>query len=261
MKKSNIVFRLSAKLLVFCVAASLTAGSAAWAVMNSQNYQVRDDSVNIGGSEAGSASYRFDQTVGEVGSGEMASSQYILRAGYQKLGEPFLALTLPAANLDLNQPGVMNLSMSTTTNASAGATVNVKTDSETGYTLTVNADYLNVMKDSATNEAFADYTEVQDGVPESWSVGGGVYEFGFSAFGNDVSDSTWGAGSACTNPAANSLKFMGFNSTTTILVASSNLATTQNGTETFLCFAAEQKGVLAPAGSYTASITVTAIAQ
>lgn len=149
--------------------------------------------------------------------------------------------------------------------ATGGATWNVKTNSGTGYKLEVAPDTDPAMQSSPT-VYFADYTEAVTGTPENWSVSS-AYEFGFSAYGTDVSTSTWGTNTSACNDGANGdltwasglRKYRGFvDDTTKIQVATRSTTTTTAGVDTTVCFAAEQNGVYAPAGSYNATITATA---
>ncbi|MDP3093695.1 MAG: hypothetical protein Q8N16_02930 [bacterium] len=228
--------------------------------MKSENYIIQDDSVNVGGVDQKSTNYLSSDTIGEVGTGEMASSSYKLKAGYQELQEVYISLTVPASNLSLS-----DMSLSTVvpvTNASGGAAWNIKTDNPGGYTLTLKTDKTSTLCTAGDVECFTDYSEVTSGTPETWNVNESQYQFGFSAFGNDVSTATWGTGSSCTSPSANNLKYRGFTSTTVIQIASSNARTDpSSGTDTSFCVAAEQKNVYAPNGSYTADITGTATTQ
>jgi len=153
-----------------------------------------------------------------------------------------------------------NLSL-TANSATAGTTWNVKTTNATGYTLSVNASAAPAMSDGTNS--FADYTEATSGTPDTWSVSN-AYEFGFSAFGSDVA-AAYGTDTSCDGgvahtPSAN-LKWRGFTGTTAIQVASSGSATAQAGTDTTVCFATEQDTVNAPSGTYTATITATAVTQ
>jgi hypothetical protein len=54
------------------------------AVMQSSNYKMESDSVNMGGGRGTSASYALESTAGEVTSGISESASYILKAGYQQ---------------------------------------------------------------------------------------------------------------------------------------------------------------------------------
>lgn len=138
----------------------------------------------------------------------------------------------------------------------------VVTNDTDGYTLTVESATTPAMQSGG--DAFDDYTETTPGTPEPWSVTG-AYEFGFSAFGDDVPTGTYGTGVACDDGGAGNIpadkNYQGFTGTTPIQVASSTDVTPFAGTDSTICFAAEQEGVFAPSGSYSATITGTATVQ
>jgi hypothetical protein len=147
-------------------------------------------------------------------------------------------------------------------NSAIGETTwTVKTNNVAGYNLNVKASTEPAMAHTTTTDTFADYSETVLGTPETWSVGSGDYEFGFSAYGDDVSDATWGAGVDCgtsSTISTNNLNYLGFK-TTDKTIATRNSVTPNTGVQTNVCFAAEQKDVYAPSGSYQAIITATAV--
>ncbi|KPJ55723.1 hypothetical protein AMJ49_06465 [Parcubacteria bacterium DG_74_2] len=136
----------------------------------------------------------------------------------------------------------------------------VTTNAQAGYTLDLHADDANCLDCAATSEYFTDATTTKN----TWSnlVDVDSYIFGFSVYGDDVGG--WGTGSSCGTggtPSA-TLHYSGFNSTNNIQVASSTSETSQTGTATTMCVAAEQgSNVYAPDGTYTTTITGTAAAQ
>jgi hypothetical protein len=147
-------------------------------------------------------------------------------------------------------------------NSAIGETTwTVKTNNVAGYNLNVKASTEPAMAHTTTTDTFADYSETVLGTPETWSVGSGDYEFGFSAYGDDVADGTWGTGVDCgthTTISTNNLNYLGFK-TTDKTIATRSSVTPNVGVETNICFAAEQKDVYAPSGSYQAIITATAV--
>jgi len=159
----------------------------------------------------------------------------------------------------------MSPNIATTQDTSIGSgNFVVKTNDAAGYTMSFRASSTPALHDAANS--FADYTD--SGSPEAWSVGAGAYEFGFSAYGTDVSDGTWDAGQvSCGSAGADSLtssvKWRGFTGTTPITgVASRSTVTDRVGVTTTLCVAAEQgNSVYAPTGTYYATIVGTATTQ
>lgn len=177
-----------------------------------------------------------------------------------------LAVTSGIAITDVGNINMGNLSVSTNELA-AGGTWNVTTNDVDGYTLAVSSATDAAMQHDVTADEFTDFNwdSTNDGnvTPAAWDAnkGSGVYVFGFSAYGDDVSAS-YGTGIACgTTTIPTDLNYAAFESTNLIQIASSTAPTSAAGTDATVCFAAEQVGVFAPSGSYTATITVTATTQ
>ncbi len=110
--------------------------------------------------------------------------------------------------------------------------------------------------------SFADYTEAVSGVPDVWSTSSGTQEFGYSAFGNNTPTATWGTSLGCgdtgTGVTAAAQKYRGF-SVSDVTIATLNTVTPNAGITTNICFAAHQNAVYAPSGTYSATITATAV--
>lgn len=148
-------------------------------------------------------------------------------------------------------------------NSSVGGSAwTVKTNNITGYTLGVKADASPALRiTAAPTNFFTDYTDTGN-VPEQWSLATGAKEFGFTAYGPNVTDGTWGTGDLCETSSGSgvpltTMKYVGFE-TTDQTIATSNTVTTTTGTVTNICFAAEQKDVFAASGTYNTTITATA---
>jgi len=170
-----------------------------------------------------------------------------------------------------------------TANSSIGTSSwNVKTNAIDGYTLAVKALTAPALKSGSNS--FDDYTEalgtcsdvskttratceavsaIWTPTPETWSVGSGDIEFGYSAYGTDVTTmGIWGTGTSCGSagtPTA-TLNYAGFttNNNTISTGTMTDLSVNPLGVTTTICFAAEQKDIYAPSGTYTATITATA---
>jgi hypothetical protein len=146
-------------------------------------------------------------------------------------------------------------------NSSVGTTTwVVTTNALNGYNLQIKASSSPAMKHTASSTiSFANYTEAVAGTPETWSVDGGTYQFGYSAFGGDVL-TAFGTGTNC---GASGVPTATLNyrhaSTSNITTANRTGVTTTSGATTTVCYAAGQNGVFAPSGTYNATITATAI--
>jgi hypothetical protein len=156
--------------------------------------------------------------------------------------------------------------LSTSQNTAVGsATWTVTTNSAGGYTLTLFASTAPALARSGGGGNIADYTPAVAETPETWSVPGGSVEFGFSAFGADVPTGTWGTDADCIAGAdvpSATLKWRDFDLTGSAdQVATVATVTTTSGTPTTMCVASEQDTIFASSGSYSATITATALAQ
>lgn len=159
-----------------------------------------------------------------------------------------------------------NVTMSPNLGISADSSIGAsswiaKTNSSTGYTLAVKASSSPALKNGVIS-SFADYTEGTPGTPETWSVESGTYQFGYSAYGDDTIDATWGTATGCGSggiPDANG-KYLGF-TTSDKTIANRSTVTPTSGIQTNICFSAEQNDIYAPSGTYTATITATMTAS
>ena len=148
-----------------------------------------------------------------------------------------------------------------TQNTAVGSTTwTVITNNQAGYALTVKASAAPALVDSTPNpdESFTDYSEASAGTQETWSVTN-AYEFGWSAFGSDVTG--YGTDTDCAatyDVPSTGLLWEGFDGVTPIQMATSGSETDQDGMDTTLCVATEQETVFAPSGTYSATITATA---
>ena len=147
--------------------------------------------------------------------------------------------------------------------AIATSTWTVRTNNAAGYTLALKASSSPAMRLNTNVATFInDYTEASSDVPETWSVGASTAEFGYSAYGTDVSAGTWGTvGSAlcgATSTPSAALKYLGF-TTSNFTIASRSSTTTQSGVATTVCYAVEQGSTnYIASGIYSAWITTTA---
>lgn len=147
-----------------------------------------------------------------------------------------------------------NLSI-TNNKATGGSTWSVVTNNETGYALNVVASGTPAL--ASSNDSFDEYSS-----GGTWTVPTAAKEFGFSAYGADATSlQTTGDCIGAGDPAATSLVYQGFDSSTPMLIASSTAVTSVDGTPTNICFGAEQNGVFAKSGTYTATITATVTVQ
>ena len=159
----------------------------------------------------------------------------------------------------------MSPNIGITQNKSIGSSSwNVTSNSATGYTLVVHANASPALVKPAgpgAADSFNDYTPAAT-IPDTWGgVASSDKEFGFSARGTD-SLASFGGATTCGNTGTGvpdtSSKFLGFNNTTDIQIATRSTITTPSGVPTYICFAAEQgSAIYATAGQYQTTITAT----
>jgi len=226
-------------------------------VMQSSNYQIEFDSVNVGGARSSSTSYSLEDTTGEIATGPSDSASFQLRAGYQQMNETYLALT-PASNITLTPSlgGIVG------GEANGSTTVTVTTDNLAGYQLTIVSSSSPAMQREGGGDAIADY--VPDGaVPDFFfSVDPGNAELGLSVEGTDIADRFRDDGASCSVDTGDATdRCWDAPSTTPFTIAERSSSNHPSGTDTDLKFRAgigANAGVLE--GAYTATSTITLIA-
>lgn len=250
--KSTMTLRTGGFLLIIGMVIFLTPLFASSQVMQSASYKIRADSLNFGGLRSTSASYTIEDTFGEIATGVSSSTTYSLRAGYQQMLEVGIAITSPA---DVTMPNV-----SASGGASNGeATWTVTTDNAAGYSLSARASSDPALTSGANN--FTDYTPAGGDPDYTFSIASSDSEFGFSPEGVDITTRFRDNGSSCNAGAGDTTDrcWDGF-STTNQTIASGSSANHITGTDTTIKFQAEIGSASSQAaGTYTATITITAV--
>lgn len=159
-------------------------------VMQSSNYQIQSDSLNVGGNDTGSSTnYNLLSTIGETGTGVSDSESYTLGAGYRQMQEIYIALT-GATNVSMS-PAIPGVSGG---DANGSTTVTVTTDSSSGYALTLVSENAPAMQKGA--ETIADYNPV--GNPTlNFAANNGEAFFGFTPEGAHIVSLFKDNGSLC----------------------------------------------------------------
>lgn len=256
------LFKNNYKLTILVIFLLFVFGQAVRAaVMESENYKIQFDSINSGGERQTSENYIMEDTIGEIATGQSSSESYNLYAGYQQMNETYLSLS-DGANVSMS---AIDMTNSTST---GGTSWTVIADNPAGYKLEVSAESVAgcdaYLCDADNGNEFADYQEASGTTPEVWNTQDGRYEFGFSAYGDDVADGTWGSGASCGSGTSlpQDLKYRGFNDQPdagpeTIQIASRAARTDSSGITSYFCLGAVQSHTYAPSGTYTATTTVT----
>ncbi len=246
-KSTASIFVISLMFLI--VPVILYAGS-----MNSGNYSIQSDSINIGGSDADSTSYASQDTMGEVSTGISSSTSYRLGAGYQQMLAVSISITSPSDPIFPNMSGI------TAGEGNASSTWTVVTDNPAGYTLAVKSSTNPAMKSSTYGSYFADYTPAGANPDITFSIPSTVSEFAFSPEGTHILQRYKDDGGSCNTGVLDTADacWDGF-TTSDVNIASGVSSNTPAGTPTTIKYkAAVGSDKIQDAGAYSATITVTA---
>ena len=224
-------------------------------VMQSTNYQIQSDSINVGGNEnAASDNYQMRSTIGEVGTGVSGSESYLLGAGYREMQAGYIALSgVTDVTMSPSIPGV------TGGVANGSTTLTVITDSTSGYALTITAENEPAMQKGA--DAIADYAP---GVNPSFdfTVDTGEAFFGYTPEGEHIIARYRDNGAACGTGGSLDTAFACWDGLTTSgqTIASDTNPNHPLGSTTTINFRVGIGSGVNPApGFYVATTTVTAL--
>jgi hypothetical protein len=223
--------------------------------MQSTNYRIQSDSINIGGGFSSSTSYSLESTAGENATGDSDSASYGLRAGYQQMVNAFISMTAPATVL--MTPSIPGVSGGY---ANGSTTVTVTTDSAGGYELSISSEQGPAM--SKGGDSIADYVPAGD--PDyTFTIDATDAYFGYSPSGVDTIARFKDDGASLCNTGSfeTALACWDGLSTTQEPIARSTGGNMPNGATTTVNFRVGIGGaVVQPPGTYTATTTLTAIA-
>lgn len=225
-------------------------------VMQSLNYQIQSDSLNIGGGYATSSSYILESTVGEAATGLSSSTNYIMNAGFQQMQSIYIALS-GASNVTMS-PSIPGVSGGT---ANGSTTVTLVTDSPGGYVLTIAAENAPAMQKGV--DIIANYDPAGSDPGFDFDVNTGEAFFGFTPEGADITSqfqddggSTCGGGGSLDTHLA---CWEGV-STSAQTIAQGNSSNHPNGATTTVYFRVGiGAGVNQTPGTYVATTTITAL--
>lgn len=246
---------LSITALTFVPVAFAMLGVSFAQVMQSTNYQIDSDSVNVTGGLSESASYQMQSTVGEVASGDSDSTNFSVRAGFQQMQAVQISLS-PVSNVVLS-PSLPGVSGGT---ANGSTTFTVVTDNPAGYEVVISAESEPALQDEASAASIADYAPV-GAADYDFDVATGEAFFGYSVESTAAASRFFNNTTSCDTGSTNTaLQCWDGLSTTTAVVASSASANQPTGTNVTLHFRvgiAEEVNQVP--GTYIATTTVTAI--
>lgn len=249
--KGVLLFRRASSYIFLMLLPGILYG----AVMTSGSYKIELDSVNTGGNFSTSTNFGVEDTLGEVATGKSNSSSYILdQAGYQ-MTDNTISITSPS-DVTLSSLGGVSGGEST-----GSATWKVTTGSPGGYVLYIESGTNPALQ--STSAFFANYTTAGSDPDFNFSVANSDSEFGFSPEGVHI-DARFkddGVGSCNTGGTDTSNSCWEAFSTTPQTIAGSTSQNSPLGTDTtvkFRAFIGSNK--IQDSGTYTATITVTALA-
>jgi len=206
------------------------------AVMQSANYQIESDSLNIGGGDnQSSANYDLKDTIGEIASGSSSSTNYNLKAGYRQMESFPLSVSAPS-DITLS-PSIPSISGNPGNPSSGEALWIVTTDNPAGFNMKIRAGNEPAMKKNAIS-FFNDYTPETAGIPDyRWNTpDANTAEFGFTVEPETAADTDslfLDNGSSCNAGALNQTNtcWYGFDGTNDIDIVYRNSRTDASGEE------------------------------
>lgn len=221
-------------------------------VMQSTNYRIQSDSVNVGGLFSSSTNYGLEDTTGEVGTGFSSSTNYEIGAGYQQMQVSYLALSSPddvtlAPSLGGVTGGVSN----------GWTAATATTDNVAGYQLTLSASTSPAMQYDAND--IDDYSPA-GAVPDfSFTTDTTESHFGYSPEGSDIAVRFKDDGDECNVDVGDTaLACWDGLSTTPAVIASRSTGNHPTGTQTVIRFRVGLgSNVVQAEGTYTATTTLT----
>ncbi|MDD2732000.1 MAG: hypothetical protein PHI53_02275 [Candidatus Pacebacteria bacterium] len=237
-------------------------------VMESNNYRIESDSLNVGGGDyQESDNYFIRDTLGEVSTGISETENYKLKAGYRQMTADFyISISSP---LDVTMlPNILGMTGGT---ATGEASWTVLTDNPAGYSMVISASSSPALVGQSQGDSLSDYTPTNSGTPDfNWSVADDSAEFGFTAEGSDIVKRFKDSAGVCDIDDLDTSNSCWYNfSTSNLTISDSSLPNHPAGTGTTVKFKAQlynEDGVpnsgsgMLLEDTYQATITVTAVA-
>jgi hypothetical protein len=221
--------------------------------MQSTTYKMESDSLNFGGVDSSSPSYSLIDTLGEVGTGDLNSTNYGIHAGFLQSEGSYIAVSGP--------PDLSMSSMSGLFGGSSEDTASwlVTTNNTAGYTMSIASSTTPTLE--STKDSFPDYTPAGANPDYNFINASDNSSFGFSPEGTEASTRFKNDGSACnTGNFESTGKCWDGLSTTPKVVAGGTTSNIPDGSTATIRFRAES-GVdhIQISGQYNATITATFI--
>ena len=229
-------------LIIFTIF-SIAPIALVYAAMSSDNYKIDADSINVGGSQSNSASYKIEDTVGEMGTGESASGSYIMKAGYQAMltesVDPTLSFSITDNTISL---GTLSISSASTDIA----VFTVASNDSNGYSVTIAGNTLTHSNETDDINAIA---------PSAASYSTSTEQFGINLVDNSSpnvgADADGGSGQASS----------GYNTENLFKFVSGNTIASSSGSSDTTTFTISCLGSISAesaAGDYSVDLTLIA---
>lgn len=253
MLRSTFTLSLQSLALVPVVLAMIGVSTAQ--VMQSTNYQIDSDSVNVGGGYSDSSSYQMESTVGEAATGDSDSTNFSVRAGFQQMQS--VQISLSAIDMVSMNPSIPGVSGGT---SNGSTTFTVITDNPAGYEVTIAAENSPALQEQASANTIADYAP-SSAADYTFSLGASDAHMGYSVESAAAAARFLHSGATCNTGSTNTaLQCWDGLSTTSATVVTSASANHPAGTEATLHFRVGVGGSVSQTpGTYVATTTVTAL--
>jgi len=224
-------------------------------VMGSSNYRINADSLNMGGADSQSSSFKMQDTIGEIATGNSASNSYKMGAGYQQMQESYISIS------SVNNGTMSSVNGVTGGQTNASTTWTVITDNAAGYSLSIKSQTSPALQAASGGATFADYTPAGADPDFAYTYAPTESRFGFTPEGVDITARYKDNGSICNTGGLDSVDqcWDGF-STTNQIIAQGATENQPNGATTTVKYrAAVGASKIQDSGSYSATIVVTAV--
>jgi len=223
-------------------------------VMQSTNYRIQSDSINVGGGLSSSTNYALESTAGESGTGDLDSASYGIGAGYQQMVNAFISIT--GAAPVIMSPSIVGIGGG---ESNGSTTVTVITDSPSGYQLTISAEGSPALVSGVNS--IADY--IPEGNPDyTFTTTSYDAHFGYSPSGIDIVTRFKDDGiSGCNTEGIDTplVCWDGLNTTPESIAQRASANTPDGSTTTIYFRVGVGNSVVQPPGIYVATTTLTAL--
>lgn len=216
-------------------------------------YRMQSDSLNFGGQVSSSSTYKIDDSLGEVATGDSNSANYYMHAGFWQMQESYISISNPS---DLVMDSMAGLSGGSSEGLMSWI---VTTDNTAGYNLSIAS--LTSPALSSLEDSLNDYTPAGSDPDFNFYNDPTESSFGFSPEGNETISRFRDNGSLCnTGSLETTGKCWDGLSTTPKVIAGGTSSNTPSGATVTVRFRAES-GVdhIQTSGEYNVTIVVTAV--